>query len=79
MAITTPHIEIEGMAGITAWEEARKSSANYPYFAGQMTREVAVACEGATMAGATEILIKDAHGSGRNMDSSKLPENIRLI
>ena len=71
--------DIEGVAGIAAWEEARRTSANYPYFAQQMTKEVAAACEGATMAGATEILIKDAHGSGRNMDPSKLPENTRLI
>ena len=49
--------DIEGVAGITAWEEARRSSANYPYFAGQMTREVAAACEGATMAGAISFLI----------------------
>ena len=71
--------DIEGVAGITAWEEARKSSPNYPYFAEQMTKEVAAACGGATMAGATEIIVKDAHASGMNMNPSKLPENVKLI
>lgn len=71
--------DIEGVAGIAAWEEARKTSPDYSHFAEQMTKEVAAACEGANMAGATEILIKDAHGSGRNIDPSKLPENVRII
>ena len=71
--------DIEGVAGITAWEEARRSSPNYPYFAEQMTKEVAAACEGATMAGATDIIVKDAHGSGMNINPSGLPENIKLI
>ena len=71
--------DIEGIAGITAWEEARRSSSSYPYYAQQMSREVAAACEGANRAGATEILVKDAHGSGRNIDSRLLPKNTRVI
>lgn len=71
--------DIEGVAGITNWEEARKTSSDYSYFAEQMTKEVAAACEGANMSGATDILIKDAHGSGRNINLLKLPENARLI
>lgn len=43
------------------------------------TKELAAACEGANVAGITEILIKDAHGSGRNIDPYKLPENAKLI
>lgn len=71
--------DIEGVAGIAAWDEARKTSTDYSYFSEQMTKEVTAACEGANMSGATEILIKDAHGTGRNIDPSKLPENARLI
>ncbi len=71
--------DIEGVAGITVWEEARKSSAYYPYYAEQMTKEVAAACEGANKAGAEEILVRDGHGSGRNIDHTKLPENATLI
>lgn len=71
--------DIEGVAGIANWTEARRSSPDYDYFARQMTGEVAAACEGANMAGARDILVKDAHGLGRNIDPSKLPENVRLI
>jgi D-amino peptidase len=44
-----------------------------------MTAEVVAACEGAIAAGAAEILLKDAHGSGRNILGSRLPECVRLI
>lgn len=71
--------DMEGVAGIAAWEEARRNSQDYPYFARQMTKEVGAACEGANISGATEILVKDAHGSGRNIDPSQLPENVKLI
>ena len=67
------------VAGITAWEEARRTSPYYPYFAEQMTKEVVAACEGAIIAGATEIVIKDAHASGMNINPSMLPQNIKLI
>lgn len=71
--------DIEGIAGITEQEEARLGEDKYPYFAKQMTREVAAACEGANNAGVTEIYIKDAHGSGRNINPLELPENVKLI
>lgn len=71
--------DIEGVAGIVNWDETRKSSAEYPYFAEQMTNEVAAACAGAVLAGAEEIVVKDAHMSGRNINPAKLPENVKLI
>ncbi len=71
--------DIEGVAGITNWEEARKEHPTYPEFREEMTAEVVAACEGAMAAGASEILIKDAHGSGRNIIASRLPDCARLI
>jgi D-amino peptidase len=71
--------DIEGVAGITHWDEARKSHAAYPDFREAMTREVIAACEGAIAAGATDILIKDAHGTGRNVIAEHLPSCARLI
>lgn len=71
--------DIEGVAGITDWSEARKGTEEYKYFVEQMTKEVKAACKGANKAGAKEIWIKDAHGSGRNINPSKLPENIKMI
>jgi D-amino peptidase len=71
--------DIEGVAGITNWEEARKEHPTYPEFREEMTAEVVAACEGAIAAGASEILIKDAHGSGRNIIAGRLPDCARLI
>jgi D-amino peptidase len=71
--------DIEGVAGITNWEEARKEHPTYPEFREEMTAEVVAACEGAIAAGASEILIKDAHGSGRNIIAQRLPDCARLI
>lgn len=71
--------DIEGICGISHWDEAGKHKAEYQEFRQQMTREVLAACEGAIEAGAKEILIKDAHGSGRNIIATDLPRCARLI
>lgn len=71
--------DIEGTAGIVNWNETERSVPHdYDYFANQMTREVAAACEGAHDAGAEEIVVKDAHDSARNINPAKLPEYTRV-
>ena len=70
--------DIEGTAGITLWDETTNGHSRYAYFADQMTREAAAACEGALAAGCDEILIKDAHGSACNLIPRMLPEEVRL-
>ena len=71
--------DIEGVAGITSWDETNKNHSDYEYFKIQMSKEVAAACEGANECGAKEIYIKDAHASGRNIIPDYLPENAYLI
>lgn len=71
--------DIEGVTGVTVWPETEKQSATYQAFAEQMTNEVNAACRGALNAGAKEIVVKDAHDTGRNMDGKSLPVNVRLI
>ena len=71
--------DIEGTTGIAHWDETTKSKSDYSEFQKQMTAEVAAACEGAIEAGAAEIVVQDAHESGRNIISSTLPERVRLI
>ncbi len=71
--------DIEGTAGITNWEEAEKPHATYQEFRERMTDEVVAACEGAIEVGAKEILVKDAHDSGRNIIAARLPDCARLI
>ena len=71
--------DIEGVAGIAHWDEAGKKQPEYQEFRAQMTADVAAACQAAAAAGATEILVKDAHGSGRNIIADQLPETARVI
>jgi D-amino peptidase len=72
-------VDIEGSAGIAHWDEAMKPRPDYPEFRERMTGEAVAACEGALAAGATEIWVKDAHSSGRNIMGERLPAAARLI
>ncbi|QEW18516.1 D-aminopeptidase [Marinibacterium anthonyi] len=71
--------DIEGTAGITDWSEAQKDKPEYPEFRDYMTDELVAACEGARAAGATEILVKDAHSSARNLILSRLPSYVQIL
>ncbi len=70
-------VDIEGITGISTWKEA----ADDPTYEAKkrMTEEVRVACESAIESGATEILIKDAHGDGKNLLIDELPECVKVI
>jgi D-amino peptidase len=57
--------DIEGITGIADFRE-------------RMTAEVVAACEGAIAAGAAEILVKDAHWTGRNLLAERLPRQATL-
>lgn len=70
--------DIEGVNNIVNWNETELGQSEYAYFRKQMTTEVAKACEGAKKAGATEIIIKDAHDCARNLILSDLPEYVKL-
>lgn len=71
--------DIEGTAGITVWPEARKGNAEYEEFREYMTDELVAACEGARAAGAKDVLVKDAHATGRNLILAKLPAYVSII
>lgn len=71
--------DIEGTCGIAHWDETDEKQPDYVRFAGQMTREVAAACQGALDAGWQEILVKDAHGNARNIDHEELPKEAWLL
>jgi D-amino peptidase len=71
--------DMEGTTGIVDWNETTADHPQYGYFREQMSREVAAACEGALAGGATEILVKDAHDSARNIIPSMLPEQAKLF
>ena len=71
--------DIEGTCGIADWKETELGDAQSVYFRAQMTKEVAAACEAAIGLGVEDILVKDAHSTGRNIDPSALPEKARIL
>lgn len=71
--------DIEGTCGIMHWNETEKNHPDHAYFAAQMTREVAAACEGAHEAGYDTVLVKDAHDSARNINPRELPPYASIL
>jgi D-amino peptidase len=71
--------DIEGVTGVTHWNETDLDKADSHPAREQMTAEVVAACEGALEAGASEIWIKDAHDTARNIFPERLPRLARLI
>lgn len=71
--------DIEGVATTTSWPDTHPKEKDYPFHAREMTREVLAAVHGAHEAGATEIVIRDAHGSANNIDISAMPDYVKVI
>ena len=71
--------DIEGITTTTVWEETDISHAAYPAHAKQMTEEVLACVQGAKEAGAKEIVIKDAHMTGTNIDPVRMPSGVTLL
>lgn len=72
-------VDIEGIAGSVDWDETEIEHPRYAEFRELMTGEAIAAIEGAKAAGAKEIVVKDAHSSGRNILFDRLPEDVRII
>jgi len=65
--------DIEGIAGVNDWNDVRKNKGDYLYYQQLMMDQVIAACIGANKGGAKEIYVKDAHGSGMNLNFEGLP------
>lgn len=71
--------DIEGVTGVTFWDETSRGKPGYEQARQQMTAEVAAACEGALASGATQIWVNDAHDHADNLIASQLPKQAQLI
>ena len=72
-------VDIEGVAGCLNFEEACPGGRLYPDFCRELTEEVNQVCRAAKEAGATEILIKDAHNFANNIQPELLMDGVQLI
>jgi D-amino peptidase len=64
--------DLEGTAGVVAWDQTEKSDKDYDVAVDLMVEEVNAAIEGAVEAGATEIVVCDSHSSMRNLRPDRL-------
>lgn len=69
---------MEGITGVTAWDETDLNHKDHIKAARQMTREVAAAAQAAIDLG-YEVIVKDAHDSARNILINELPRGVRVI
>lgn len=72
-------VDMEGVAGTVTLDQLTPAGFEYGRFREFMTREALAAIEAARAAGATEILVADAHGNGENLLVEQLPPEVRLI
>lgn len=65
-------VDMEGVAGISAWEQCRAGGDDYALGRELLLGEVNAAIEGARAAGAGEICVNDAHSQMRNLPPAAL-------
>jgi len=72
-------VDMEGIAGVVNWEDVSRSGKDYGLFRRLMTDETNAAVEAALAAGAAEIIVRDSHGSARNILPDLLHPAAQLI
>jgi D-amino peptidase len=72
-------VDMEGIAGVVTPEETSRSGMDYGYFRRIMTEETNAAIEGALAAGASTVVVRDSHGSARNILPGLLNRNALLL
>jgi D-amino peptidase len=71
--------DMEGITGVTNWDQVDPGYADYPRFRRMMTTDVNAAVRGACDAGADEILVTDGHAYGSNILLEDLDACSKLI
>jgi D-amino peptidase len=71
--------DMEGITGVTNWDQVDPNHAEYPRFRHLMTGDVNAAVLGASEAGADEILVTDGHERGTNILLEELDPCAHLI
>jgi D-amino peptidase len=73
-------VDMEGLAGVvSSSQECGASGLDYQYVRRIMTLEANAAIEGALAAGATDIVVRDGHGSKTNIIPDLLHKRARLL
>ena len=59
--------DMEGISGVTTWDQVTAGHFEYPRFRRIMTEDVNAAVRGAFEGGATEVFVTDGHAAGSNI------------
>ena len=59
--------DMEGISGVTTWDQVTAGKPDYPRFCRIMTEDVNAAVRGAFDGGAKEVFVTDGHASGSNI------------
>ena len=70
--------DMEGITGVTTWDQVRPGHAEYARFRKLMTEDINAAIRGAYDAGATEVVVADGHWDGSNILIEELDRRARL-
>ena len=72
-------VDMEGVAGAVTGSQLGPGGFEYGRFREFMTREALAAVTAAREAGATEIVVADAHGNGENLLIDQFPPDVRIV
>jgi D-amino peptidase len=70
--------DMEGITGVTTWDQVTPGQAEYARFRKLMTDDVNAAIRGAFDAGADEVIVADGHWNGSNIFIEELDPRARL-
>jgi D-amino peptidase len=70
--------DMEGITGVTTWEQVTPGHAEYARFRRLMTQDVNAVIRGAMEAGADEVIVADGHWNGANILIEELDARARL-
>jgi D-amino peptidase len=72
-------VDMEGVAGAVTSDQLRPSGFEYERFRKVMTDETLAAVRAAHEAGATGIVVSDAHGNGENLLIELFPADVKIV
>ncbi len=72
-------VDMEGIAGISDWDQVNRTKPDYAWARELMTLEAAAAVEGALAAGAKEVVVGDSHATMTNLLPEKMPTKAQLV
>ena len=70
---------MEGVVGTVTGDQLGPTGFEYGRFRDFMTREALAAVTAARAAGATDVIVADAHGNGENLLIEQFPPDVRII